>query len=223
MRRLFTAAFLLIAAAGCRSSPPKPYEDARLYLPVGETAEHIQTTWKVTLYGPWDEVQLRILQSALEMFPDKDLSGLEFYKLPRTTERGAKYDNAKIVVYEVIPDVIVHELGHAVHARAPGYGVLKSKLLNTLDFTLYWATDRWEDGSQSPRRGFVTPYASRNVDECVAETITALKAWSWWSRGPLLEVDWTDPLFDRVYDILDEHSLLGERDREALKEIRKRP
>ncbi|MBI2919949.1 MAG: hypothetical protein HYY18_02565 [Planctomycetes bacterium] len=222
MKRLLGAAALLVAA-GCASEPQAPpYDAARQTAPRGTEADAIRAEWSVGLFGSWDDVELRILRRALSVYPGKDLSGIGFYRLPRMEERGARYDDGKIGVYEVTEDALVHEIAHATHARAPGFGQLKEELQRALDFGAYHRTSFWSDGTYAPRAGFVTPYASMNVEECVAESITAIKLWAFRGRGPLGEVNWSDPKFDRVYQILDAHSLLGEKDREALANLRKR-
>lgn len=222
MKRLLGAAALVLAA-GCSSGPQAPpYDAARQTAPRGAVADAIRADWKVDLFGSWDDVELRILARALDVYPGKDLSGIGFYRLPRMEERGARYDEGKIGVYEVTEDALIHEIAHATHARAPGFAQLRDELGRTLDFGNYHRTSFWSDGSYGPRAGFVTPYAAMNVEECVAEAITAVKLWAYRGRGPLGEVDWSDPKFERVYQILDAHSLLGEKDREALTAVRKR-
>jgi hypothetical protein len=175
----------------------------------------------VLLYGPWEDTELEPLGRALTAYPGKDLAGFEFYRLPASDGDGARYDNGVIRVYDPLVDVLIHEIAHGTHARCYGHAELNAKLDATVDFREYHRTLFWADGTSRPRRGFVTPYAAKNVYELVAESITAAKLNARFGRGPLAEVDWNDPRFVRVFEVLDDHGLLGEKERAGIEELKK--
>jgi hypothetical protein len=212
----------LVALAGCASRPDPDYESARLTLPSGRAAESIRADFGVAVYGAWEEGELAAVRAALEAYSNKDLSGLEFYRFARGAHRGARYDGGRVSVWEPTRDVLIHELGHAVHSRAVESRRLSAELQAFLPFSMFHRTAFWEDGSEDPRSGFVTPYAAMNVEECVAESVAAAKLWSRERRGPLGRVDWGDPKFARVYELLDRHGLIDDADRAAIRVLMKR-
>lgn len=217
MKRVLVAVVL----AGCVAAPGDSLEKVRQFVPGGAEADGIRAEWGVLLYGPWVDSELRPLKRALSAYPGKDLTGFEFYRLPASEGDGARYDDGKIRVYDPLVDVLIHEIAHGTHARCFGHQELNAKLAATVDFREYHRTLSWVDGTIRPRHGYVTPYAARNVYELVAESITAAKLHAWFSRGPLRDVDWSEPRFERVFELLDDHGLLGEPERKGIEDLKK--
>lgn len=218
------ALVLAVLAAGCASpGGGEDYDAARQMVPHGPVADAIRGRFHVSLYGSWEDGELSVVSGALEMFPNKDLSGLEFYRMPRGTARGGRYDLGRVTVREPTLDVVLHELGHAVHSRCPDRGRMDAELDAVLAFEAFAGVSAWADGTSGPRGGFVTPYAAMNVEECVADWVAAAKLWSRRMRGPLERVDWGDERFGRVFDILDRYGLTDDEDRGAVRKVAGRP
>lgn len=222
MKRLAPLLGLLLAACAAPSAEPD-FDAARQMVPRGPVADGIRERFHVALYGSWEDGELSVVEGALEMFPNKDLSGLEFYRLARGAERGGRYDLGRVTVREPTLDVVLHELGHAVHSRCPTRGRMDEELRAALPFGSYRSVAAWGDGKGGPRNGFVSPYAAMNVEECVAETVAAAKLWSRRMRGALEEADWSDDRFTRVCDILDRHGLMDDEDRAEIRKLGGRP
>lgn len=222
MKRLVPLLGLLLSACAAPSAEPD-FDAARQMVPHGPVADAIRERFHVALYGSWEDGELSVVAGALEMFPNKDLSGLEFYRLQRGAERGGRYDLGRVTVREPTLDVVLHELGHAVHSRCPSRDRMDAELRATLPFGAYHSVSAWANGKNEPRHGFVSPYAAMNVEECVAESVAAAKLWSRRMRGPLEQADWSDDRFSRVFDILDRYGLTDDEDRAEIRRLGGRP
>ncbi|MCE9582427.1 MAG: hypothetical protein K8T20_08040 [Planctomycetes bacterium] len=218
MKRFFPVLAVFLSACAGTSTEPD-YDAARQMIPKGPRADEIRERFHVSLYGSWEDGELSVVLGAMEMFPNKDLSGLEFYRMPRGEERGGRYDLGRVTVREPTLDIVLHELGHAVHSRCPSRAKLDAQLQAALGFAAYCSASSWSDGAGGPRRGFVSPYAAMNVEECVAESVAAAKLWSRRGRGPLGEADRSDERFALVFEILDAHGLTDDEDREEIRKI----
>jgi hypothetical protein len=217
-------ALAAVALAGCSSAPGHDdYDAVRQMVPKGARADEIRSRFHVILFGSWEDGELAVVEGALEMFPNKDLSDLEFYRMPRGPERGGQYDLGRVTVREPILDVVLHELGHAVHSRCPTRKRMDAELRMLLGFGAYYRPSMWKDGAHGPRLGFVSPYAAMNIEECVAESVAAAKLWSRRGRGPLSEADWSDQRFMKVYEILQRHGLTDDEDAGEVKKLASRP
>lgn len=221
MKRLLPLLGLVLAS--CASPDANDYDAARQMVPKGKTADEIRSRFNVSLFGSWEDRELVVVLASLEMFPNKDMSDLEFYRMPRGAERGGCYDLGRVTVREPTLDVVLHELGHAVHSRCPDRARLDAELRSILRFDDYHAASSWSDGRGGPRRGFVSPYAAMNVEECVAETVAAAKLWSRRGRGALGEADWADDRFARVLKALDRFGLTDDEDAAEAKKLAARP
>ncbi|MEK7467380.1 MAG: hypothetical protein AAB074_08200 [Planctomycetota bacterium] len=216
MKRFMPLMAVLVSACAVPSREPD-YDAVRQMVPKGKRADEIRERFHVGLYGSWQDGELSVLAGALEMFPNKDLSDLEFYRMPRGPERGGRYDLGRVTVREPTLDVVLHELGHAVHSRCPSRGRLDADLQAVLPFGSWHSAACWADGRCDSRNGFVSPYAAMNIEECVAESVAAAKLWSRRGRGALAETDWSDERFGRVFEILDRYGLTDAEDRAEIR------
>ncbi|NUN47321.1 MAG: hypothetical protein HUU15_00655 [Candidatus Brocadiae bacterium] len=207
---------VLAVLAGCTAGPKAPARTE------GERAEGLRAAHGIELLGAWRDTELLELRAALACYPNRDFSGVTLVREVGTQERGGQYHRGRIAVREASMDVLVHELGHAVHSRCPGAAEINAALANILPFDSFHRVSSWEDGTDGPRAGFVSPYAAMDVNECVAESLAAVKLWVAEGRGPLADVDWTDQRFQTVYEILSRHNLLTEEDWGAIRWLRMR-
>lgn len=220
MKRLLPvlAVFILSCAA---PSEDLDYDAVRQMVPKGKRADELRERFHIVLYGSWEDGELSVVAGALEMFPNKDLADLEFYRMPRGPERGGRYDLGRVTVREPTLDVVLHELGHAVHSRCPARDRMDDELRAALPFDSWHSASSWADGEGGPRSGFVSPYAAMNVEECVAEAVAAAKLWSRRGRGPVSGIEWSDERFGRVFQILDRYGLTDEEDRVEIRKTAK--
>jgi hypothetical protein len=212
MKRLLPLLALVLSACAA-PAPGIDYDAARQMVPKGRVADEIRERFHVHLYGSWQDGELSVVAGALEMFPNKDLSDLEFYRMPRGVERGGCYDLGRVTVREPTLDIVLHELGHAVHSRCPSRDRMDAELDAVLPFGSWHSASCWADGESGPRNGFVSPYSAMNIEECVAEAVAAAKLWSRRGRGAAGAIDWTDERFARVFQILDRYGLTDDEDR----------